>query len=647
MARPIVLSNGSLHVGINHNGLVHDFYYPHVGQENHSAGPGTAHRVGVWVDGVTSWLDSDDWEHSFRTADYSLIGHIASKNMKIGLMLEFDNFVSPTDDAFIRSIHVVNLQQKPREVRIFMHQAFIIGDSRSNHDTAQYLPDSDALMHYHGQRVFVISGRQSDGSFFDQHSIGLFGIEGHEGTFRDADDGELANGPVEHGRVDSIIRLTCNVQALDSARVDYWIACGTSVRGALSIHKMIQDNGIGPVLHDTIQWWHEWLKPAVKLADALPAQRRRQFIKSAMLVKSHIDNGGAVIASTDTTMLNYSRDAYAYCWPRDGSYAVWPLIRMGYKDEPLAFFDFCLDALHPNGYLMHKYQADGSLGSSWHPYQHGDIVAPPIQEDETALTLFVFSEFYHRHPGPELLDRYYESFVKPMATFVANYIDTATGLPRPSYDLWEENFLTTTYTTSVAYAGLCAASSLAEIIGDADNAVTWKSAAEDIRVAARKHLFNTNRKSFYKGILANGKQIEYDQTIDVSSFFGAVMYDLFDMRSDEIKTAYDTLMHTFGATNESPMLPRYENDNYNLASDTALGNPWYVTSLWMAQYAIEAGNNDYAEAVLKWIEERLDETGMLSEQLDPETFEAVSVSPLVWSHAEYMTTLLDMMEPSV
>ena len=59
MARPIVLSNGSLHVGLNKFGMVHDFYYPYVGLENHAAGQDLRHRVGIWIDGRLSWLDDD------------------------------------------------------------------------------------------------------------------------------------------------------------------------------------------------------------------------------------------------------------------------------------------------------------------------------------------------------------------------------------------------------------------------------------------------------------------------------------------------------------------------------------------------------------------------------------------------------------
>lgn len=83
-------------------------------------------------------------------------------------------------------------------------QAFVIGDSRSNTDTAQYLPDNNAILHYRGRRAFVVSGNYN-GKPFDQHAIGLFGIEGKEGTYRDADDGKLECNNVEHGRVDSTI----------------------------------------------------------------------------------------------------------------------------------------------------------------------------------------------------------------------------------------------------------------------------------------------------------------------------------------------------------------------------------------------------------------------------------------------------------
>ncbi|MEP7204940.1 MAG: glycoside hydrolase family 15 protein [Candidatus Saccharibacteria bacterium] len=640
MARPIVLSNGELHVGLNLFGLVHDFYFPYVGLENHSAGEHLRHRVGIMVDGALSWLDDGSWSFVFDYPHSALIGHTVAKNDQLGIMLEFDDTVDASLSAFLRNIHVINMSDRTRSIRLFMHQAFAIEDSRSNTDTGQYLPDSDAILHYRGRRAFIVSGFY-DGQPFDQHSIGLFGIEGHEGTYRDAEDGELSNSNVEHGRVDSTIRFSLELTAHSSDRVHYWIAAGTSIREALYIHKQVREDGLLTRIEVTARWWHEWMAPARLIAEKIAPQHRKNFLHSMMIIKSQIDKRGAVIASTDTTMLNYSRDAYAYCWPRDGAFVLWPLIRMGYTDEAYRFFEFCKRGLHPNGHLMHKYRADGAMGSSWHPYVHDGIVAPPIQEDETALVLFVFAQYYQMHPDNNLIKNFYSTLVKPMANFLLEYIEPITGLPKPSYDLWEETFLTTTYTTSVVHAALLAASDLADIADDAVSAVKWRSSAGDISLAAHKHLYNDDRTSFYKGLIVKDGQLIKNDTIDCSSVFGAFMFGLFPSSSPEVASAVETVKQVFGVNQGALGLPRYENDNYRRADQNSAPNQWFIASLWLAQYYIEQGVTQSAMEILDWVEGHALSTGMMAEQINPQTGQTVSPVPLTWTHAEYVSTLLD------
>jgi GH15 family glucan-1,4-alpha-glucosidase len=645
MARPIVLSNGELHVGLNEFGLVHDLYYPYVGLANHSAGQGTRHRVGVWIDGQLSWLDTPgEWSFNFRYPHHALIGHTIAKNERLQVALEIDDCVDAHISAYMRNIHVVNLADRPREIRLFMHQAFAIDDSRSNTDTAQYLPDSDAILHYRGRRAFIISGTHNDEPF-DQHSIGLFGIEGHEGTYRDAEDGELACGNVEHGRVDSTIRFRLDVQAQSSERVNYWIAVGSSIREALYIDKQLRHDGLAERIQTTSKWWHKWLEPAIETAKKLDPMYHESFLRSVMIIKSQIDNHGAVIASTDSSMLNYNRDAYAYCWPRDGANVLWPLIRMGYTEEPHKFFEFCRRVMHPTGYLMHKYRADGGLGSSWHPYTHdGGIVAPPIQEDETALVVFVFAQFYDQHKDPRVLRDFYASMIKPMADWMAEYLDDTTGLPKPSYDLWEEKFLITTHTVAVTFAALQAAAGLAEASGDKESAVRWRSVSEDIQQKAHKYLFNTDRQCFYKGIIVRNGQIERDDTIDSSSIYGAFMFGLFALDSAELKASIKTFQETFPTAPGIIAYPRYENDYYHRVDPNTPGNWWFITTLWMAQYSLETKQPDLARSVLAWINGISMKTSIMSEQISPIDHSLISPSPLTWSHAEYLSTLLDTMK---
>ena len=62
MARPVMLGNGALTVGLNAQGLVHDFYYPYVGLDNLTNARSVRHKIGVWVDGDFSWVDDDHWQ---------------------------------------------------------------------------------------------------------------------------------------------------------------------------------------------------------------------------------------------------------------------------------------------------------------------------------------------------------------------------------------------------------------------------------------------------------------------------------------------------------------------------------------------------------------------------------------------------------
>ena len=643
VARPIILSNSSLHVGINNFGLVHDFYFPHVGLENHSAGRDLRHKIGVWIDGEIAWLDDGAWEFRFRTARDALVGHTRAKHAGLQVVLEFDDFVDAAQNVFFRNVHVVNLADHSREIRVFFHQAFVIGDSRSNTDTAQYLPDNDAILHYRGRRAFVIGGNDSHGKPFDQRSIGLFGIEGHEGTWRDADDGELSNGTVEHGRVDSTLRFMCQLDAHSSTRLHYWVTAATSIREALKLHRKIgrSERSLDQRQQATAQWWKQWLQPAVRVAERLPAQDRELFLKSAMVVRAHIDKDGAIIASTDTAMLNYSRDAYGYCWPRDGAYALWPLIRLGYTEEPMKFFHLMRESLHSKGYLMHKYRADGALGSSWHPYMHsGGMTTPPIQEDETASVLFMYAQFREAKPDAAHLDEFYPSFVKPMADWLALFIDESTHLPRPSYDLWEEKFLTSTYTAAITHAALLGAADLAEIMGNQDDAVRWRNVGEDIAEATRKHLYDDEREAFIKGVLQDDDEKSTDATIDASSFYGVFMFGLLRSDDEKLRQTLAAVTTKLRPPSHEWGLQRYEDDHYHRQAGQP-SNPWINCSLWEAQYYLETGESDKARGIIDWVHSLESSTGMLAEQVHPETGAPLSVAPLVWSHAEYMATMLD------
>lgn len=647
MSRPIVLSNGSLHVGLNYFAEVHDFYYPYVGLENHAAGRALRHKIGVWVEGQFSWCDDGRWT-IYQTYNHAaLMGMTTATNQQLGVTLEFNDCVDSEYDAFLRSIHVVNHTERQRNIRVFMHQVFLISNSLGG-DTVQYLPGEAAILHYKGHRNFIIGAENHHGQTFDQYAVGVFGIEGKDGTFRDAEDGELSGNAVEHGQVDSCIRINLDIEPHGSGRVNYWVACGKTLKNTTNLHKAIVHDTIHHRQQVTAASWHFWLDKSAELRGQIPHGYKEAFTKSLLLVKSHCDSRGGIIASTDTAMLNYSRDAYAYCWPRDGAYALWPLLRIGYRDELQRFFEFCRRSLTVDGFLMHKYQADGAIGSSWHPYIYAGKPEPPIQEDETALVLFLCGQYYEHTNDQFFLKHYFPILVKPMADFLVSYIDGDTKLPHASYDLWEEKFLTSTYTTAVVYGALKAAVELAREAEDDASAIIWDNCADDIRAAAKKKLFNKERGFFYKGFRVTHDGLDYDTTIDMSSFYGAFMFGLFDTHSREVEQSFKTLCDVFKVSTDPKIvtpLPRYEHDRYN-AVDSAVGNPWFITTTWLAQYYLEIGRDQHAKQILSWVKDRMMPSGVLSEQIHPYNGTFLSVAPLTWSQSEFMNAVLDLMAPS-
>jgi glucoamylase len=641
MGRPVMLGNGSLTIGLNEAGLVHDFYYPYVGLENLTTARSLPHKIGIWVDGTFSWVDSEGWKISVDYEVDALISVISMRNETLQIELTFRDFIDSEHNAFCRQVGIRNEASKSREIRIFFHQVFQISRSGRS-DTALYVPEGNYLLDYKGRSSLLIYAQKADGTGMDQFSIGNYGIEGKEGTWRDAEDGELSNNPVEHGGVDSVLRCSLSISSESSEVVEYWIVAADTQYTAEKTHEQILSSGLSDRLERTKHFWHTWLDTATPHIRDMDANHAAAVKKSLMVIKAHTDKRGGIIASCDSSIYNYGRDYYSYVWPRDGAYAMWPLIRLGFTDEPKRFFSFCRDIVHPDGYLMHKYQPDRAIGSTWHPLLHGKHSELAIQEDETAIVVYMLGEYLETSKDEEFVESMYTTFIQPAANFMADFRDESTKLPHASYDLWEEKFSTSTYTTAITYRALLTAADLAELFEFPDDAVRWRDAAAEIAGGCHV-LYNEERGALRKGyLLAEDGSLQFDNTLDVSSSYGALMFASEAFGSKTIRSTFKVIEAELLNSSPSGGVPRYEHDNYFAADPAYLGNPWFVTTLWLAQYYLQLARNPDAVQLIDWTQSHALLSGVLSEQVNPTDGSPLSVTPLVWSHAELINTLLDL-----
>lgn len=642
MGRPVILSNGALLVGLNEQGLVHDFYYPYIGLDNLTTARSTHHLIGVWVEGIFSWVDDGNWEITTNFETEALISDLHMVNHGLGIGLVFKDFIDNEFNVFCRSISVTNNASSPRDIRVFMHQVFEI--SRAGRaDTALFEPEEHYILDYKGRCSLLIFGQHTGGETFDQFAIGNYGIEGKEGTYRDAEDGELSGSAVEHGGVDSVMRFSCPLDAGKSAQLEYWIIAADSQFTAEKIHHIVKTEGLAARLASTRAYWHNWLSVAKAGLENIDAQYVEATKKSLLIIKSHIDKRGGIVASCDSSIYNYGKDYYSYVWPRDGAYVIWPLIRLGYTHEPRRFFEFCRDILTDDGYLMHKYQPDRAIGSTWHPLLHGKHKELAIQEDETASVIYMLGEYYHYSKDQDFVRSLYSTLVQPAANFMEFFIDEQTKLPHASYDLWEEKFLTNTYTASVVYQALLTAAEFADLFDYPDDGVRWRDVAGDILVGSQA-FFDPLRKAYRKGFLLNPEDasLAFDNTLDVSSLYGVMMYGMHGTDTTELSDTLELIEKTLLNQSPSGGSPRYEHDGYFQAAIPYMGNPWSVTTLWIAQYYIKTKRLPEAEALLKWALDHALPSGVMSEQVNPTDGQPVSVTPLIWSHAELINTVIDI-----
>src|SRR3990167_542655 len=642
MGRPVVLSNGKLMVGLDEQGLVHDFYYPYVGLENLTTARSVHHSIGIWVDGTFSWVDRESWNIHVDFEEDALVSNIAAHHETLEISLTFRDFVDNGENAFCRLITVKNCGETKRDIRIFMHQVFQISNGGRG-DTALFVPDENYILDFKGHCSLLIYGQQDGNKLFDQFAVGNYGVEGKEGTFRDAEDGELSGSAIEHGGVDSVIRFQKDMEPNQTSTIEYWIVASDSQFSAEKIHVSLLHDGLENRLEKTRRHWHKWLSISADQLNTIDKKYQTLTKKSLLVIKAHADKRGGIIASGDSSIFNYGRHYYNYFFPRDGCYAIWPLIRLGYQEEPKRFFEFCSEIISPNGYMLHKYQADRTIGSTWHPMLHSDHKEIPIQEDETAIVICMIAEYLKYTKDEEFVKKLYPKFVKPAVDFLSSFIDAQTGLPHASYDIWEEKFLTTTYSTAVVHQALLVGVQLAEMFDCRDDSHKWQEVAKTIQISA-KIFFDLGTGTLRKGFLLdkNGS-LKFDDTLDVSSMYGAMMFGLYDDTTDTfVQQSASVIEKQLLNSSPSGGSPRYMNDMYFRSEPAYSGNPWLVTTLWLAQYYIRCNNFDKARELIDWAMAQSLASGVLPEQINPENSAPTSVAPLVWSHAELINTILDM-----
>lgn len=648
--RDLPVGNGNVLINYDDTYNVRDVYFPYVGQENQASNH--LSHFGVWSAEGFFWIDSPEASREMKYLPDSLITNVACRHSRLGLNIVIRDGVDVLENVFLRKIRIENAWDTPRQIKLYFHLDLELYGNGIG-DTIYLDPELNSLIFYKAHRYLSLTGYVPELKEIKPSSfaIGQKGIHGLEGTWRDAEDGELGRNPIAQGSVDGTLELELQIGAKETKEAWFWI-CFAQDKGELErLEQQVRELMPQTLLQRTYDHWVKWVNRDVHDMQLLEPELNDFYKRSLLTIRTNIDNRGAVIAANDSDILKFARDTYSYMWPRDGALVAHALDRAGYYDLTRNFFEFCKLALTPEGYLMHKYNPDGSTGSSWHPWiNEQGMKQLAIQEDETALTVYAL---WHHHMLADTLEESmddYEAFVVPAANFMVQYRD-ASGLPLPSYDLWEERYGVMSFTVASVYAGLMAAAGFAQFHKDAVRAEYYRDTADKMKKAAEAQLYSEAEQRFLRALYWNYNESKYEQdtTLDMS-MYALFDFEMFAADDPRIIATMKALRERLWVQTNIGGIARYENDYYHQVSQDigkVPGNPWFICTLWYAEWSIAVARSieelEEAKQLLYWAVHHSLPSGIMAEQLDPFSGRPVSVSPLTWSHASFVKVIQEYM----
>ena len=627
MVRHLAVGNGSLLVNLDRDLRVRDIYFPYAGQENHVLGK--PQRIGIHGRGF-SWLS--DWDTVPGYKEDTLVTESKARNKDEELEINFESCVHCQENVFLRKITFRNLSEEEREVEIFFeHDVELYGSQLG--DTAFYHPYENSMVQYKQNRYLMVNIIEEERGFTQ---YGVYRKDPSE----DIRKGDLNGKPISQGEVRFVVSKRFTISPEGEQHIHYTLNSAEDMEEVIKNEKKAEES-IEDYFNDTERCWIGFLGLLKCDTSSMEEEIADKLKRSVLIIRSQTNDNGAITAANDSDNIEFNSDKYGYVWPRDGALIADTMIKAGYHDLVRPFFTMMEKLVEPGGYLMHKYNPDGSLGSSWHPWidEEGEKQLP-IQEDETALVVWALETYLEETGDTEFVEKKYETLVEPACEFMDRYFDEKLHLPQPSYDLWEEKRYISTFTVASVYAGLMSGYRIAEKLGK--DGERFRKRAEEIRTEGLENLRSEEKKRYGRGLVEG----ELDDSISAPLIF-LWKFGLVDGSDEYFRNSLNAIRYDLSPDTDIGGIARYRGDHYHASSqdfDRIPGNPWFICTLWVGQYLIKTAENqdeiEEGREFLRWVCRNSLDTGLMPEQADPFTGEPKSVCPLTWSHSTMIETAL-------
>ncbi len=627
-----IIGNSSMLVALGQTGELYRLWWPHVDYPQHVE----RMRAGIFLEGEsteTLWLDTPlEWQYEQSYVPQTNVLRTLASAKKLPVRVETTDFVAPDDHLLIRWYKLTNSGRKQLDIRFFLYASLTIGEN-GLYNTVAYEPNVDGLVYFRHQYAFGLASPVGCSQYTCADAL------------KHATQGYLPGNKIAM-TPDGALGWKLSIAPGETVSLPIYLTAGSTIDEAVSGMKTAFATTAENWLAGTTAYWKDYLNalPALPTADE---RIRALYDRSRLVFKLLSDKTtGTVIAAPEFDEAYTRCGGYAYCWGRDAAYITTAFDRAGLTDLTRQFYRWTLTAQDADGSFQQRHYHDGRLAPSW-----------GLQIDEGGSILWGMYQHYLTTKDRSFLEEVWPA-VEKGTSFLLSYLDPETGLPLPSRDLWEERNGEHTYSAAAVFAGIHAAASIAREMGKPEQAVQWEQAAQSLKEAILSQTFNEATGTFYRGVKLQVDRSTYERAVEAGKRVyaetdekGYVSYyvwhdDIYDISLIGLTVPFGVLeaddprMAATAAAIErtctSPIvggIRRYEDDHY------IGGNPWILTTLWLAQYRIEQGQYEEAKLHLDWAVSHATSLDLLPEQIDKMTGETAWVVPLTWSHAMFVLTV--------
>ena len=631
-----IIGNSSMLGCLTDRGELVRLFWPNIDYPQHIE----SFAAGIFFMGLkhsTMWLHEETWQHCQRYVKDTNIVETVCVNHEKGLKVIQADFVLPDDDVLVRQYEIENTGKDKADLGFIIYSAGISTTSALLSTLFDF--DTDALIHYRHSYYISISAN----SEVYQFQLGNNAFESAVG----AELGGYDNiGMMNDGALSWMLG---ELAPGDKKTFMVGICASHTLKGVKKLARRFKASTPSIMRGETEKYWADFIKSAREVSTG--REEIDELYKRSLLVFKLMsdDKTGGLLAAPEVDEEFTRCGRYAYCWGRDAAFITNALDKCGLSGTVDKFYRWAVKTQDDDGSWHQRYHMDGNLAPSW-----------GLQIDETGTIIWGILEHYRRVGNKDFLEEMWDS-VKKGVEFLVGFIDEETGLPRPSFDLWEERFGEHVYSSAAVHGGIRAGAEIAEILG-ADSMLIerWKAAAEQIKGAIERNFWKEDKRRFIRSVRVklnpwgeehsqfktvvkvNPKGYCRDVTledwaIDVSLLGLTIPFGVFDV--DDSRVA-DTVSAIEEALTSHPVggIKRYEHDSY------IGGNPWVLTTLWVALYHIRRKQFGKARDYFEWAVRARTGLGLLPEQVSKDTGDPAWVIPLTWSHAMFVLVLLELIE---